>query len=573
MMSRPLSRADEISSSPKEKAADITRAARRGMLGALLAVVALLVSAPLAHAATGSLSGTVTDRNGVPLANIAVQAQGAEFASTTTDLTGKYNFAALLEGEYRVHFAAFELRYIPQYYKEVALFSEATLVKVKEGEPKTGIDAKLHERGKISGTVKDTSGHPIGGVFVNVTPISGSEEFFGESPTTNGNGEYTITGLPAGSYKVRFSAFGLNFVSQYYNEQLSFSAATPVPIKEDENRVINPVLQVGGIISGTVTDAATHKPLGNVFISATDTRGADFFGGFAETNTNGEYTMLGLASGSYNLEYENFSETEAESEYLAQTVNGIGATQGSTTSGVNVGLVPKKPTNTSAPGLSGTPMVGQTLTCSNGTWTGIATLAYAYKWLRDGGPIAGPTGGTYAVQAADQGHGLSCEVTATNPKGHASATSNTLKVAPAIVLPPRPTLTAARLTNKRFRVSKRATAVSAKMAPLGTSFLFTLSTPSRVQIALSRSARGLRRGKSCLAPSAKLRRKHAKRCTRTLRVGTLTRSSLLPGADRVAFSGRIGKKPLQPGSYKALLTASNSSGLSTPAVLTLVIVR
>jgi hypothetical protein len=238
-----------------------------------------------------------------------------------------------------------------------------------------------------------------------------------------------------------------------------------------------------------------------------------------------------------------------------------------------VGLVPKKPTNTSAPGLSGTPTVGQTLTCSKGTWTGIATLTYAYKWLRDGGAIAGPTGGTYAVQAADQAHGLSCEVTATNPKGHAAATSNTLKVAPAVVAPPRPTLTAARLTNKRFRVSKKATAVSAKRAPLGTSFLFTLSTPSRVQIALSRSAPGLRRGHSCLAPSAKLRRKHAKRCTRTLRVATLTRSSLLPGAARVDFSGRVGKKPLQPGSYRALLTAGNSSGLSTPAVLTLVIVR
>jgi hypothetical protein len=136
-----------------------------------------------------------------------------------------------------------------------------------------------------------------------------------------------------------------------------------------------------------------------------------------------------------------------------------------------------------------------------------------------------------------------------------------------------PTLTAASLTNRRFRVAKKDTAISAKKAPLGTTFRFTLSAPAKLKIAITRSAPGLRRGHSCLAPSAKLRRKHAKRCTRTLTVGTLTRSSELKGADRIPFSGRIGHRALSPQLYKALLSASNAGGHSTPVTLAFVVVR
>ena len=130
-----------------------------------------------------------------------------------------------------------------------------------------------------------------------------------------------------------------------------------------------------------------------------------------------------------------------------------------------------------------------------------------------------------------------------------------------------------RLTNKRFRVARNATAISAKSSPLGTSFRFTLSTPSKIQILITRSAAGLRRGHSCLAPSAKLTHKHAKSCIRTLRIATLTRSSEPQGADEIAFSGRVGHSPLRPGHYNAVLTAINDGGRSTPVTLIFIVVR
>lgn len=218
--------------------------------------------------------------------------------------------------------------------------------------------------------------------------------------------------------------------------------------------------------------------------------------------------------------------------------------------------------------MSGTPSVGQTLSCANGSWIGIPTISYAYKWQRDRGGVWG----TYVVQAADQGHSLACEVTASNPAGHAAATSNTLKVA-APLPPPPPALTGARLTNKRFRVAKRDTAILAKKAPLGTSIHLALSEASKLQIVITRSAPGLRRGHRCVAPTTKLKRAHAKHCNRTLTVGTLTRSNEPQGADIVPFSGRIGHRPLEPRAYKAVLNASNANGLAAPVTLTFVVVR
>lgn len=106
---------------------------------------------------------------------------------------------------------------------------------------------------------------------------------------------------------------------------------------------------------------------------------------------------------------------------------------------------PSPPINTAAPGISGTPQVGQALTATPGEWTGAAPIAYAYAWQRCSGgcaPISGATGATYTVTSADVGSTLRVAVTATNSVGAASATSGATTVvagpatAPASTSPP-----------------------------------------------------------------------------------------------------------------------------------------
>lgn len=92
-------------------------------------------------------------------------------------------------------------------------------------------------------------------------------------------------------------------------------------------------------------------------------------------------------------------------------------------------IVPAIPQATANPAISDAttpgssePAVGDELTCSNGTWTGSPT--FSYEWLRGGTPIVGATENHYLVEAADEGKGLQCAVTATNAAGSTQAISN-----------------------------------------------------------------------------------------------------------------------------------------------------
>lgn len=87
------------------------------------------------------------------------------------------------------------------------------------------------------------------------------------------------------------------------------------------------------------------------------------------------------------------------------------------------------PVNSVLPAITGTKTVGQTLTCSTGTWSLSPTLAY--QWLRDGVAIAGATASTRLLAAPDAGALMSCSVIATKNGTQAVATSaQTTAIAP-----------------------------------------------------------------------------------------------------------------------------------------------
>lgn len=89
---------------------------------------------------------------------------------------------------------------------------------------------------------------------------------------------------------------------------------------------------------------------------------------------------------------------------------------------------PSEPINTIAPVLSGNAIVGQTLTTSNGTWTGSPNPTFTYQWRKNGVIIVGQTSQSYTIVVGDEGasNTINAIVTATNPSGVASASSNVL---------------------------------------------------------------------------------------------------------------------------------------------------
>ena len=87
------------------------------------------------------------------------------------------------------------------------------------------------------------------------------------------------------------------------------------------------------------------------------------------------------------------------------------------------------PTNTEAPSISGSPIVGKDLTGDRGTWTG-AGNSYTYVWQRcdtNGAnckPISGETGTTHTLVSGDLGATIRFEVTASNADGKKTEASN-----------------------------------------------------------------------------------------------------------------------------------------------------
>jgi hypothetical protein len=88
------------------------------------------------------------------------------------------------------------------------------------------------------------------------------------------------------------------------------------------------------------------------------------------------------------------------------------------------------PASTAAPTIVGTARDAETLSAEPGSWSGTEPMDYAYQWQRCDPTgagcvdLAGATSQTYTLGAADLDSRLRVQVTASNPAGSASASSD-----------------------------------------------------------------------------------------------------------------------------------------------------
>jgi hypothetical protein len=144
-------------------------------------------------------------------------------------------------------------------------------------------------------------------------------------------------------------------------------------------------------------------------------------------------------------------------------------------------------------------------------------------------------------------------VTATDALGNASTAG-----APVKILDRTPPLISAfRMTRRRFAVGPHATPRSAARRR-GGAFRFRLSERAKVTIKIARRTSGRRVGRRCLRPTPRLRKRRS--CVRYVSAGTLTRRHGRSGLNTVRFSGRVGRKALKRGRYRATLRATDAAG-------------
>jgi len=345
------------------------------------------------------------------------------------------------------------LNYAPQYYNGSGNRASANPVSVVAGSTTPSINAEMHEGGKITGTVTDAVTHePVEGVEECVSKIGDAqeeEEYF-YCGYSNSSGQYEVKALGTGSYTVEFresyyQPSEIKYARQYYNNKITRGAAEAVSVTAGATSInINAAMQEGGRITGTITDASTASPIEDAEACVVKPGEEEEYFACGYSGVLGNYMIAGISAGPYEVVFHGpYGTSYADQYYNGKASIGEGTslpvTVGSTTTNINASLTqvappPAQPVNTVSPVLSGTPAVGQTLSCSTGSWEHSPT-SYEYVWLRGATAISGAALGTYQVQAADQGFSITCEVTAINASGHATAASNFLAVPAAAEAP------------------------------------------------------------------------------------------------------------------------------------------
>ncbi|HUB74762.1 MAG TPA: carboxypeptidase regulatory-like domain-containing protein [Solirubrobacteraceae bacterium] len=400
----------------------------------------------------GEIAGSVTQKSsGEPLENVkvCVLGSGSEpvLQCTSTGSTGEYAVKRLPAGDYAVEFFPLSGEYVTEFYDERYSLAGATRVSVGEGQLVEGIDAGMAQAGRLTGkvTAETSEGPPLENVKVCAFSSSGESIACANSKP---NGEYELTRLPEGLYTVEFFSYEGIYVTEYYSEKFSFAEANKVLVSGGAvTSGIDAALISTGVISGRVTDAEDGDPITGVLVCAKAV-GAEASAQCAVTGSAGEYSIVRLPRGEYVVRFSSpsaefatqyyddaFSEAEAEA---LPVENGV------IEKDIDASMEPTAhraaPENTAPPTISGTVAVGEVLTCEKGTWSGSPTPSFKYRWLHDGSAISSATGETYTVATADQGHALTCEVTADNNVYSVAAKSFKVSAVSAAVSVPSPPL-------------------------------------------------------------------------------------------------------------------------------------
>lgn len=289
-------------------------------------------------------------RDGVPIvgqSGSAYVVQGADEGHaiacevTASVLGDEYEITGLPSESYRVSFsAAREAGYLSQYFSGQSSVTEATPVAVTAPNATPGINASLAVGGKLSGRVTDESLAPLAEVEVCIG--------FLNCRHTNANGEYTFSGLPAGSYTVSFNPEALGQVcsgavceeyeAQFYDEKSGSEApdrvtVTPPSTTAGIDAVLRsrsiPVGSIAGTVSGTAGALAGVQACARVFES--------FPWHCATTNASGQYTIEDLPEGEeyvvgfFPKEGQNYVARYSEETLEEPKATKISVTAGETT--------------------------------------------------------------------------------------------------------------------------------------------------------------------------------------------------------------------------------------------------
>jgi protocatechuate 3,4-dioxygenase beta subunit len=290
------------------------------------------------------ITGQVTNASTTGVANVDVgycDSNGYCISWTRTDSSGNYTLPAAA-GTWKIMFNPWAAggNYLQQWYNNKSSSSNADLVSVTAGGTTGGINARLQSGAGIFGKVTNSSGIGIFNVDVWAEDLNGN--WIGGT-RTDSQGNYTFSVAP-GTYAVGFNPTQANqaggyYLSEWYDNRSNRNNRDFITVVSG-NTTINAQLEMGGAISGTVTDSlnniianvdVAYCGLNGVCINSTRT---DSYGNYRLTAPAGTWKIMfnpWAAGGNYLQQWYNNKNSP-------NNADSVSVTAGVTMSGISAQL-------------------------------------------------------------------------------------------------------------------------------------------------------------------------------------------------------------------------------------------
>jgi len=278
------------------------------------------------------VSGEVISGSSVPIEGVTVaiydSLSGMTIATTTTDSNGNYSINSISSGSYKIYFKPLpNSEFIASWGNNKTDFMAADAMIINSP---TVIDAILERNTAIAGTVTNESGAAIS--WLRVDALNSQTGIVVASSYSDNAGAYMLSGLTAGTYKVRFNGFRsssstIGYTGEYYNNKTTLVESDPVVINSFEikygiDAVLTSYVVSAGSITGNVVNH-DNAPLTNVSVQVLSTSGSVV--GNASTDVNGNYSVGGLSAGSYKVKFSYYNPSQykyyEQWYYLQATTN------------------------------------------------------------------------------------------------------------------------------------------------------------------------------------------------------------------------------------------------------------
>jgi protocatechuate 3,4-dioxygenase beta subunit len=311
----------------------------------------------VAMKAGASITGIIRDaRTGVVVPDVCTElydaASGEQVftgGSDCTGIAGRYSLRGVPPGHYKLLFSTdSESEYVEGWY--AASNNGPAVVTITEGEALT-IDGTVRKGGVISGRVRDAkTGEPLARICATTgyySPRAGEVVDTDRQPSCTGaDGTYALKGLKTGRYKVQFFDASDDHAWQFYPDKPDRDTAQWVSVRvERVTAGIDGSLPEAGSVSGTITDAATGEPIGQVCVDTVSARTGHPIGMTTCSDADGHYSARGLPTTSVKLFFMHDTESPQYAEQWAfgkpdkASADPVATTAGTDVSGADIRMV------------------------------------------------------------------------------------------------------------------------------------------------------------------------------------------------------------------------------------------